>query len=454
MDKEKFKKGINISVIIGLGLALGIAFFFLIYSSAAIGAAVSQIMTILRPFIVGAVIAYILKSTCNAYERGFFKLLSKRKKANEKKDSKRANVIAVILTYITWIALLSLLLWIAIPQIYESIANFINDIPDHYQSLVDLVLDFKANNPDIAPYIDNALATAEKWITEKLPSMIPEIGSNVVLGAVEAFNILKDIAIGLVISVFFLAGRKTFARKTTLFINTLFKENHANAIIGEARFADRMFGGFLEGKIIDSTIIGIIYFIALVLMDIKYAALLALICGITNIIPFFGPFIGAVPSGLIILMSHENPWPKVLYFVIFVCVIQFIDGNIIDPHIVGGNIKLSPFCVIFAVLFFGGLWGFVGLLVGVPTFAVIYDIVKKIIFSRLQKTGKRGILKEYLRESGKLKKRPVPDTGAEDPEASSDAADAEQNAPETNGQTEQSSSEDEADSDSSSDAQT
>ena len=139
-----------------------------------------------------------------------------------------------------------------------------------------------------------------------------------------------------------------------------------------------MFGGFLEGKIIDSAIIGLVYYIAITLMDIRYAALLALICGVTNIIPFFGPFLGAVPSGLIILMS-EGDLLKLLYFLIFVCVIQFIDGNIIDPHIVGGNINISPFCVIFAVLFFGGLWGFGGLLIGVPTFAVIYDIVKKII---------------------------------------------------------------------------
>ncbi len=424
MDKEKLKKGFGIALIIFGGLAMAITFFFLIYSSASVGTALSEIMTILRPFIIGAVIAYILKSTCNAYEKWFIKLLSKRKKPNEKKDAKRANTIAVILTYITWVALLTALLWVAIPQIYESISNFIADIPGYYQSAIILIDEFKEANPNIAPYMDKAFEWAINWVKTDLPTILPEMGVNVFLGVVEVFNILKDIAIGLVISVFFLAGRKTFARKTTLLINTAFKEQHANAIVNEARFADRMFGGFLEGKIIDSTIIGIIYFIALVLMDIKYAALLALICGITNIIPFFGPFIGAVPSGLIILMSNEDPWPKVLYFVIFVCVIQFIDGNIIDPHIVGGNIKMSPFSVIFAVLLFGGLWGFWGLLVGVPTFAVIYDICKKLVFSRLQKTGKKNILKEYLRESGKLKKRPV--TAAAPAPETQDAPEAEQ----------------------------
>ena len=412
MDKEKLKKGLNIALIIFIGLALAITYFFLIFNRDSIGTTLKTVSVILRPIIVGAVIAYILKSTCNGYEKLFLKLLAKRKKPNEKKDAKRANMIAVVLTYITWIAVLTALLWVAIPQVVESISTFIKDLVNNMPTYVEIARawldDFKVQYPDIAPFVDQAGVFIQNWLETEFVPMIPSIGGNIVLGAVEIVNIIKDIAIGLVISVFFLSGRKTFARKSKLILHTIFKEKHANAIISEARFADEMFGGFLEGKIIDSTLIGIIYFIALVIMDIKYAALLALICGFTNIIPFFGPFIGAVPSGIIILMSNEKPLPKLLYFIIFVCVVQFIDGNIIDPHIVGGNIKMSPFCVIFSVLLFGGLWGFTGLIVGVPVFAVIYDICRKIIFVRLQKTGKKDILKTYLNERGKIKKRPIP----------------------------------------------
>ncbi len=418
MDKEKLKRGINISLIIFLGLALAITYFFLLYSNVEIGAAIEKIVIILRPFIVGAVIAYILKSTCNGLEKPILKLLAKRKKYDAKKDAKRANILSVVLTYIIWTAVLTALLWVAIPQVIGSITNFIDDIPSYYETALLWINDFKVKYPDLAPYVDMAGSYVYNWLTVELPTQLPEIGGTIVVGVIDIVNALKDIAIGLVISVFFLSGRKTFAKKTTLLLNTIFKEKHANAIVAEARFADRMFGGFLEGKIIDSTIIGIIYFIALVLMDIRYAALLALICGITNIIPFFGPFIGAVPSGLIILMSNEDPIPKLFYFIIFVCVIQFIDGNIIDPHIVGGNIKMSPFCVIFAVLLFGGLWGFVGLLVGVPTFAVIYDIARKIIYTRLKKTGKRDILKAHLEEFGNSKKKRVPESAAPSAEAS------------------------------------
>jgi len=422
MNKEKLKRGFHISIIIFTGLALAITYFFLLYSNASIDNAVGQVATILRPFIVGGVIAYILKSTCNGYEKLFLKAFSNGKNADAKKNASRANVLAVILTYLTWIIIVGALLLVAIPQIVESVSGFVHDIVDNLPSHIDNVekwiADFKVQYPDLAPFVDQAGDAIINWLSTDIAPKLPQIGGSIVLGALEILNVLKDFVIGLVISVFFLAGRKVFARKTSLLIHAIFKDQHAGAIIGEARFADRMFGGFLEGKIIDSTIIGIIYFIALVIMDIRYAALLALICGVTNIIPFFGPFIGAVPSGLIILMSNEDPWSKVLGFVIFVCVIQFIDGYFIDPHIVGNNIKMSPFCVIFAVLLFGGLWGFGGLLVGVPTFAVIYDIVRKIVFHRLRKTGKKEVLITYLEESGKIKKKPVVAEGepAEEPE--------------------------------------
>ncbi len=410
MNKEKIKKGLAISGIIFLGLALAITYFFLLYSNASIGAAFKEVAIVLRPFIIGAVIAYILKSTCNGYERLILKLFAKKKKHNPKKDANRANIIAVALTYITWAVVVGGLLLIAIPQIVESVTVFIQDIvnnmPAYIETVNNWISGFKIQYPDVAPFLDRAWEFIVNWLANDLAPQIPEIGGSIVLGALEVFNVLKDFVIGLIISVFMLAGRKVFARKTSLLIKALFKEKHANAILNEARFADKMFGGFLEGKIIDSTIVGMLYFVALTLMDIRYAALLALICGVTNIIPFFGPFIGAVPSGLIILMSNDEPWTKLIYFVIFVCVAQFIDGYFIDPHIVGSHIKMSPFAVIFAVLVFGGLWGFGGLLIGVPTFAVIYDIFRKIMFQHLRKTGKKDILRKYLEESGKIKPKP------------------------------------------------
>ena len=416
MDKGKIKKGLAISCIIFLGLALAITYFFLLYSNASIAEVVEDVMVVLRPFIIGAVIAYIMKSTCNGYEKVLLNVFSKKKNSDPKKYEGKANLIAVILTYITWAVVIGGLLLVAVPQIIESVTIFIQDTIDNMPMYIDTfntwIANFEAQYPDVAPYIDQAQGFVINWLTEDLAPQLPEIGSSLVLGALEVFNVLKDFVIGIIISVFMLSGRKVFARKTSLLVKALFKEKHANAIINEARFADKMFGGFLEGKIIDSTIVAIIYFIALTLMDIRYAALLALICGVTNIIPFFGPFIGAVPSGLIILMSNDEPFTKLIYFIIFVCVAQFIDGYFIDPHIVGGHIKMSPFAVIFAVLLFGGLWGFGGLLIGVPTFAVIYDIVRKTIFHHLRKSGKKDILKKYLEDTGRIQPKPEPTEAA------------------------------------------
>jgi predicted PurR-regulated permease PerM len=401
MNKERFKRGLYIALIIFAGLAFAITYFFLIYSTEKITSGISNVITVLRPFIIGAVIAYIMKSTCNFYEKHFITWLSKSGKQTEKRIKKRANIIAVLLTYITWIIVVGGLLWIAIPQIWESVSKFIQDLivnlPQYINTITAFLVEFKDNHPEIAPYVQQVIDFASNWLANEFAPKLPQIGNDLFFGVVDTINVIKDFIIALVISVFMLSGRKVFAKKSALFLQTIFKEKHANAIISEFRFADRMFSGFLEGKIIDSVIIGIIYYIAITLMGIPYAALLAVICGVTNIIPFFGPFIGAIPSAFIILMSADHPI-KVLYFIIFVCVIQFIDGNIIDPHIVGGNIKISPFCVIFAVLVFGGLWGFGGLLIGVPTFAVIYDIVKKSVYSKLKKTDRFDLVDKYLGE--------------------------------------------------------
>ena len=156
-----------------------------------------------------------------------------------------------------------------------------------------------------------------------------------------------------------------------------------------------MFSGFLEGRAIDSAIIGIIYFIFLEILNVPYAALLAVICGVTNIIPFFGPFIGGFIGGVIILAADPI---KLIPFIIFVFVIQFFDGYILDPHIVGGYLQLSSFSIVFAVLLCGGLWGFTGMLIGVPLFAVIYDIVKKICFYILKKKGRYDLVIKYRKE--------------------------------------------------------
>ena len=176
-------------------------------------------------------------------------------------------------------------------------------------------------------------------------------------------------------------------------IYAIFKPVRANIIVETVRKSNEIFGGFISGKILDSAIIGVIAYIVLAIMKMPDSILIAVIVGVTNIIPFFGPFIGAIPSFVIIVL--QDPM-KGIYFLIFIVILQQIDGNIIGPKILGDSTGLSSFWVVFAIMVFGGLWGFPGMLLGVPIMAVIYYIVQRSISYFLKKRGLSDQTSEYI----------------------------------------------------------
>lgn len=177
-------------------------------------------------------------------------------------------------------------------------------------------------------------------------------------------------------SVYVLGSRKTFARQGNKLIYSIFSKKWADVILNEFRFTNKMFSGFISGRLADSLIIGLICFVGMTILRIPNAVLISIIIGITNILLFFGPWIGAVPSFLLILMV--NP-VKSIVFLVFVLILQQFDGNILGPRILGDKIGLSGFWVLFSILLFGGLFGFIGMIIGVPIFAVIYDIICKLV---------------------------------------------------------------------------
>ncbi len=406
MTKEKLRKYLIIAAIVLAVIVISITYFFVLYKNQSIGATIANIVGILRPLTIGAILAYIMKSTCNFFEAKFHALFIKKGKVTEEKASKSAGILSVVLTYITWATAIGILLLIAIPQVIRSISEFANFLSQNIPNYINLINEwyetFLADQPVLGPYFEMAINELSKWSTDTLIPWISQFVPQLIPYLLGFITSIADIVIGLVISVFILSGRKILARKSTMLLHCIFKKDETvNAVTAEFKYADRMFSGFLEGKVLDSTIIAFIYYIVLSIIGVPYSALVAVICGVTNIIPIFGPFIGAIPSGVIILAAAPS---KLLPFIIFVCVIQFIDGYIIDPHIVGGNIKMSSFCVVFAVILFGGLWGFMGLLLGVPTFAVIYDIVRKISIAVLKKQGKQDIIDKYMKDFGNSKR--------------------------------------------------
>ena len=232
----------------------------------------------------------------------------------------------------------------------------------------------------------------EAWVTTTVGPYITNIVSGVGSSVYKVLMFLYDMLIGLIVACYVLASRKKFARQSVLVVRSLLKPRWADMFLSEVAFIDRMFGGFIDGKILDSAIIGVLCYIGCMIFKFPNALLVSAIVGITNVIPFFGPFIGAVPSTLLIMI--EDPI-KGLWFILFVLALQQLDGNIIGPAILGDRTGLSSFWVLFAIILCGGLWGIVGMVVCVPMFAVIYDTVKKLVRRGLNKKGQNQLWTQY-----------------------------------------------------------
>ena len=248
------------------------------------------------------------------------------------------------------------------------------------------MIQFLNNNPEMARTVQQAIDSAVSWLQNWIKTdLLPNL-NNIVYGlssgVMGVVNVLKNLVIGLIVTVYLLASRRRFASQAKKIVYSLFPVKFANSFVSHSRYTHQVFGGFISGKILDSLIIGVICFVGCSFMKIPYTMLVSVVIGLTNIIPFFGPFIGAIPCGLLILLADPM---RCLYFVFFIVVLQQFDGNILGPKILGDSTGLSSFWVLFSILLFGGLLGFVGMVIGVPVFAVIYNMINQFINRRLEK---------------------------------------------------------------------
>lgn len=355
--------------------ALAILFHFLLSHLDVIGGAFGTLAGILMPFIIGGVIAYILTPICNYLERKLSRGLSKKKNG-----AKIAGGLSILLTLLLAILVIVVLLLLVIPALVESIQSILLQIPDSMEAFQRWALGQAGNNETLQNYINDLTEAVSinlpEWLSSAiLPYLQTMIGS-VSAGVAGFVSIIYNLLIGIVVSIYVLGNRKTFARQGTKLIYSIFRKKWADAVLEEFRFANRMFSGFISGRLLDSLIIGMICFVGMLIFKIPNAVLISVIVGITNILPFFGPWIGAIPSFLLILMADPI---KSIDFLVFVLILQQFDGNILGPRILGDKTGLSSFWVLFAILLFGGLFGFIGMIIGVPVFAVIYDIVCKLV---------------------------------------------------------------------------
>ena len=392
MDKKPHIKPYLYGMLAGFGaISLSIIFFFLIYRFQGFGDAISKLTDILMPFIYGAVIAYLLKPVCNCVENFLRRILPE-------KMGGAANMLAVAFSLLFGLLVVYALFMMIVPQLITSVTTLYYTARNNLNDFVDWAShqEIIASNAKLLDFIettyDNLQDTLDNLVRTKLVPSMQSILSGAALGVMSIVTFLKNIVIGLIVSVYLLASRKKFGQQGKLILYSLVKPRWADLILEEICYADKMFGGFINGKILDSAIIGVLCYIACLILKFPSALLVSVIIGVTNVIPFFGPFIGAIPATLLILI--QNPI-KALWFILFILVLQQVDGNIIGPKILGNTTGLSSFWVLFAILLFGGLWGFVGMIIGVPLFAVIYDVLKKFVFHGLRRNEEMEMVTTY-----------------------------------------------------------
>ena len=384
-DKKYLYWGITAFLVVASAILFYMALSFL----PALGKGIRTLVRILSPFVWGLVIAYLLNPLMRMLEKHVFHPLALKLYRGKKAHSRKrfARNMAVVISELVLLALLAALIWLILPQLYSSIVMIVDNSPTYAANLSVWVEGMLKDFPEVEAYINQALGTVNENVFDWIrTTLLPGLGSfvtNVTTGVVVVVRGVYNLIIGIIVSIYILGDKERFSANVRRFLYSVFSIEAAERVREAIAFTDRTFMGFINGKLLDSAIIGLICYIVCAILDMPYALLVSVIVGITNIIPFFGPFIGAVPSVIIILMV--NP-VKALIFVIFIIVLQQVDGNIIGPKILGSSTGINGFWVMFSIILGAGLFGFWGMLLGVPVFVLIYTVIERAVVKKLKKS--------------------------------------------------------------------
>lgn len=398
MKLQVNKKYLFIGLIAFNVIAASICFYYLIFHGDRFSAQLDALFKILSPVLYGIIFAYLMTPMVNKIEKYLLMpLFFKNKPAVTPKQKKYMRLISVLLTIVIVIFLIYGFFSILIPNIIKSIKSISYQFPYYVQNLTNWSAEFLEDNPDIEAIVIRFLDTySEEFLNYLDNSIVPQMETvlkQVSLSLIGVLKVLWNFIIGMVISIYVLFSKETFAGQGKKIIFALFSTKTANQLIKDIRFTSDTFIGFISGKIVDSIIIGFICFAGTSILQMPYALLVSVIVGVTNIIPFFGPYLGAIPSAILILMV--NP-VKCIYFILFILILQQIDGNFIGPKILGQSTGLSSFWVIFSITVFGGVMGIPGMIIGVPFFAVLYAMLRRATNKRLAKKGLPAETVKYL----------------------------------------------------------
>lgn len=387
-DKKYLYWGVTAFMVV----VAAVLFYLILVNFPVIGNAIGRLVSILSPFIWGLVISYLLCPLANILERNVFEplLIPKNKTISEDLINKRKNsskALAVFFSIISLLALIAAFIWLVTPQLIQSIKSIVDNSTEYINDAYALVGKFFADYPELSERLGISIGNISDSVFGWLENLLPELTgllTNVTSGVVSVLKGVYNIIVGMIAAVYVLYNRHTFGAYMKKLTYCIFSVEAAEKVIMGVGFADRVFNGFLSGKILDSAIIGVICYICCLILKMPYGMLVSVIVGVTNVIPFFGPFIGAVPSILIILM--ESPL-KALIFAIFVILLQQFDGNFLGPKILGNSVGVNGFWIMFSIILGSGLFGFMGMLLGVPVFVLVYSLISAVVNRKLQRSG-------------------------------------------------------------------
>lgn len=371
-----------------LVIAASMTFYYLVFNGSNITEKISAFMGILLPVVFGLVTAYLLTPVLNFMEgRILIPLFDKCQIRKTARRKKLIRGIGILVTAFLFVALIYGLISVLVSQIVPSVQGIIANFDSYVSNVSNWINQVLDDNPKFGEHVSKTLdkfyEQLEDWLNHIIPGTATLI-KTVSLSFINILDVLWDFVIGFIISIYVLASKEHFAGQAKKLVYAVFEKDTANKVINSFRFTHRTFIGFLSGKLVDSLIIGVLCFIGTSLMKTPYAILISLIIGVTNIIPFFGPFLGAIPSSILIFVVDPMHPLNCVYFALFVLALQQFDGNILGPKILGSSTGLTGFWVIFSITLFGGLFGVVGMIVGVPIFAVFYAAVRAVVSGMLE----------------------------------------------------------------------
>ena len=359
----------------------------------------ASLLHILSPFVWGLVICYLLTPFMRLAEKKLFGPLSKKLYKNSKRrdGSRFARSMSVLLSELFLLAILTALVCLIIPQLYSSLQNMVANSPMYIETASRWITQLLEDFPEIEHYVSQTLGQVNTSLMDWIQNtVLPKLGnliSNVTSGVYYAIMGVYNLVIGIIVSVYVLSNLEQFGASAKRILYSVFSVEMAKKILEGLDFTDRTFMGFINGKLLDSAIIGLICYIVCSILRMPYSLLVSVIVGVTNIIPFFGPFIGAVPSSIIILLV--NP-VKCLIFIAFIILLQQLDGNIIGPKILGSSVGINGFWVMFSIILGAGLFGFWGMLLGVPVFVIIYAAITGSVTRKLKRSDLPWEAADYM----------------------------------------------------------